>query len=111
MIKLEIAYAAWRRQAFPTGSPVDALDELHADLVLADTWVAESVIPYVKRGIYSPARVDVLGTLSDLRHRAKRLAESVAGEDRDQARKYDEYAHLLEVVYEAFLRGGEEAPP
>jgi len=104
MIEFEKAYAAWRVQAFPIGSGLDALDELHADLALADTWVADTVIPFIERGIYSPAKVDVLGRLSEIRQRAIELAETVGGGDHDLAMEYDAYAHLQETVYQAFLR-------
>jgi hypothetical protein len=104
LIEFEKAYEAWRLRPFPKGSHVDALDELHADLALADTWVAESVVPFIKRGVYSPAQVDVMEILSEVRSRATKLAESVGGADREVAMEYAAYAHLLEIVYEAFLR-------
>jgi len=61
MSDFEAAVATWRSQPFPSGSINDALDELHADLVLADTWVAEAVIPFVDHGALQPAHVDVIG--------------------------------------------------
>ncbi len=72
---LEDAVATWRDQAFPPGSATDALDELHADLALADTWVAESVIPFVEHGLHKPARVDVVTGLRDLGARAGELEQ------------------------------------
>lgn len=48
------AVEAWRREPFPPGSATDALDELHADLALADSWLAEAVIPFVDRGVFEP---------------------------------------------------------
>jgi hypothetical protein len=56
----EISVAAWRDEPFPHGNDTsEALDELHADLVLAETWVAETVPPYVTRGEDQPAQVDI----------------------------------------------------
>jgi hypothetical protein len=76
------------------------LDEVRADLALADTWVAESVIPFVERGQFLPAQVDVLQELRLLRERAATLSSS------DRATECQRYAELLSGVYEAFLREG-----
>jgi hypothetical protein len=92
------AYEAWRRQPIPRGAADDAVDELHAALVLADSWVAESVIPLVERARFVPAELDVLGELTKMRDRAVAL--------RDPARvtEYLTYIELLTDVYGAFLR-------
>jgi len=103
MIEFEEAYSDWRRQPFPTGSHLDALDELHADLALAHAWVAESVIPFIERGRVIPAKVDVIGTLREIRGRSAELAETLGGDESRLAKDYVVYAHLLELVYEGFL--------
>jgi hypothetical protein len=95
------AYTAWRSLPFPPGSTEDTLDELHADLALADTWVADSVIPYVERGIYEPAQVDVLDTLRTLRNRAGALRDR--GPDPGLAGRYIKYVDVLLRVYHEFL--------
>jgi hypothetical protein len=91
------AYAAWRREPFPGGSSDDAADELHADLALADTWVAEAVIPFIESGRSAPAQVDVLGELQALRDRAATL------NDPERAKKYLAYVERLSDVYSGFL--------
>ena len=94
------AFEAWRRVPFPMGSPEDDLDELHADIALADTWVAESVIPFAEQGTFVPAAVDVLHELQALNDRAMRFGET------DPVAEYLAYVGLLADVYEAFLREG-----
>jgi hypothetical protein len=103
MAAFEDAVAIWRHQAFPPGSSSEALAELHADLALADTCVAESVIPFVERGLRKPARVDVVKGLRDLDARAGELEQRSDGADRRLAAAYRDYAAVLLRVYEAFL--------
>ena len=103
MSDFETAYEAWRRQPLPPGSADDSLDELHADLVLADAWVADSVIPYVERGIYQPAQPDVVEELGNLRSRAAKLRERDDGGDPSLAGSYGDYVELLLCVYQGFL--------
>ena len=85
VVDFERAYSAWREQPFPLGSRLDALDEVHADLVLVDTWVAATIIPLVEAGRYHPAQVDVLGKLQEIRHRAIELRK--AGSTVEKPRK------------------------
>ena len=96
-------YRSWRNQPFPPGSSFEALDQLHADLVLADTWVAETVIPFVEHGRHEPAHVDVIGELSKLRDRAVQLASTGHEEAQQLANDYREYVELLARVYQGFL--------
>lgn len=109
MSAFEDVVAAWRDRAFPPGSANDALDELHADLVLADTWVAETVIPFLERGVYDPAQVDVVWALHDLDARAAKLEQASDGADRQLAGAYREYIDCLLRVYEGFLAEGPKA--
>jgi hypothetical protein len=106
----EDAYTSWRGQPFPPGSADDALDELHADLVLADTWVAESVVPFVERGLYQPARIDVIAELRKLRDRAVQLRRDRAGDDAGLCDAYRDYAGLLLRLYEGFIGHGRRDP-
>jgi hypothetical protein len=99
----ETPYASWREQPFPPGSTWDPLDELHADLALADSWVAETVIPFVEHGVNQPANVDVIGTLRDIRNRANILGELGHGDDKRLAQEYSNYAELLQRVYDGYL--------
>lgn len=103
----EAAYVAWRNQAFPPGSADSSLDELHADLALADTWVAESVIPYIERGVYEPAQIDVIDELHSFCNRVDDLKRRGGGGDPILSDTYRDYAELLIRVYESFL---EQAP-
>jgi hypothetical protein len=98
------AVTAWRMLPFPDGGTSDATGELHADLALADTWVAESVLPYVEHGTHDPAKVDVIDTLGDLQRRAVNLARSSDSEERELADAYLGYIEALVRVYEGFLR-------
>jgi hypothetical protein len=102
MADLRSTYDEWRDREFPPGSSCNSLDELHADLALADTWVAESVIPYIDHGRYLPAKVDVPVVLRTLVARAEALERSRPDVARVAA-DYADYARLLERVYNAFL--------
>jgi hypothetical protein len=95
--------AEWRRMPFPPGSSIDTLDELHADLVVADSWVAESAIPYLERGVYDPAEFDVLKELRILRDRAANETALSDEAGRELARRYVVYAEVLIRVYVDFL--------
>lgn len=101
MVNFQEAYASWREQTFPSGSSCDALDEIHADLALADAWVAETVIPFIQHGVYRPAQVDVVGTPEKIRDRAIQLARGVA--------PGDEGAHQPDDPY--FILGTNESLP
>jgi hypothetical protein len=109
MDSFQSAYRAWRGRPFPPGSADDAFDELHADLALADSWVAESVVPYVESGTHQPAKVDVLTELSGLRRRAERLEPAAEGDDAPLAADYCQYIDILMNVYTRFLALGERS--
>jgi hypothetical protein len=97
---LELAVADWRNAPFPPGSGEDDLDELHADLALADTWVAESTIPYLERGVVALPPFDVKSELEKLEHRALSLAEKSAAAERALADSYVRYVGLLIRVFD-----------
>jgi len=99
------AYEAWRCLAFPPGSPNDDLDELHADIALADTWVANSVIPYVTDGVAYTAgdEADIIRDLQNLRSRAETLAMDSVADEVKLALDYLDYVDALLAVFERFI--------
>lgn len=107
MSNFEEVVREWREEPFPRGSAVDALDEVHADLALYDTWVAESVLSYVDRGIWEPAVPDVLSALDELISQVEQLRRT-GSEDEEAASRYLAYGDLLRSVYVAFMREGRE---
>jgi len=109
MSAFEDAYGAWRWCSFPSGSANDEVDELHADLALADVWVADTVIPYVESGIYQPAQVDVLAELTKLRERSDQLASGASPDDAQTVLAYRDYVDLLSAIYEGFLAQGAQS--
>lgn len=102
----EKAVRAWHEAPFPRGSVVDSLDEAHADLVLYDTWVAESVLPYIERGHWEPAVPDVVAALDALTQDIEARRDT-GTEDPEAVSAYLHYAALLRAVYLDFLREGE----
>ncbi len=105
MITLEDAVARWRRTSFPPGSAHDALNELHANLALYDTWVAESVLPFVNQGVWEPVIPDVLAALDGLSGEVSGLRFTKES-DKETAQRYLDYATALRTVYAAFLNAG-----
>jgi len=105
----ERAYSKWREQPFPLGSSLDALDEVHADLALVDTWVAEALIPIVEHGMHRPIQVDPIQKLEEIQDSATELGKSATADERRLAREYVEYADLLRSVYEQFLKKVEDS--
>ena len=101
MSDFEATYHLWRDTAMPPGSVDDTLDELHADIVLADTWVADSVLPLVQYHRYRPARIDVLDRLAVLRDRCDELARQATNGSLLQS--YRSYVVMLIALYEGFL--------
>jgi hypothetical protein len=99
----EELYNAWRSEPFPEGSDDDEVDELHADLALADTNVAAVIVPFVEHGRSQAPAIDVMGSLEALRSRASALREAFDDERKVAISAYDKYAETLESVYRAFL--------
>lgn len=101
-----MAYALWRSEPFPSGSPRDDLDELHADLALVDVWVAEAVVPYAERGLVAPPP-DV-----DIEQAMARLAERLDSRSRGDSdpnstatiAAYSRYLALTSDVLTAYDR-------
>jgi len=91
----------WQKLGFPKGSRDEELDEIHADLALCDSWVAESLVPYLRTGRWTPAIPNVLQTLDDIIARLNQRQKQVY--DRALIDQYLRYAMLLRAVYKGFL--------
>jgi hypothetical protein len=101
MDTFEDKVVAWRNAPFPPGSAHDPLDEAHADLALVETWVADSLLPYIDHQVWRPAVPDVFGALDEIE---RSLAGMDLGpDDRALAGRYVAYVSLLRTAYEAFL--------
>ena len=107
-------YSAWRERAAPKGSEDDALSELHADLMLVDSWLAETIIPVATRRRYVEPKVDISAALKDIVARAEAFKASMSGTQRDEAMSYLSYGEDLERLHAAFCdaleRGGFDRP-
>jgi hypothetical protein len=104
MTALERAYIAWRQHPLPPCSSDDELHEVHTDLALVDTWVAEVVVPFVEQRRYAFTTVDIDGALRGIRERADAAAASGADGDAELAARYRAYADCLKALYEEFER-------
>jgi hypothetical protein len=107
MASLEPSYQQWRAEPFPASNGSDEFGEVHANLVLIDSWVAEYVIPFVERGVTPMPRVDVAGALTDLRQQLADLDLGAAPAKEALALDYSRYVMLLDEVWQAFLRARE----
>jgi hypothetical protein len=92
-------YDLWRRQPFPPGSDVEELDAMHAELAYADAMIADSAIPFVTKGHYSPVPQQALDELDHVLVHARQLEQSDTGGRGRLAAKYKEYAELLRAVW------------
>jgi hypothetical protein len=99
----DLAYARWRSTPFPKGGDPRVYGEIHADVALADSWIAETLLPFVSRRVVNPATIDVIGRLAALRAKIRRLKRQSAPEDHPAADRYLAYVDALSDVYAAFL--------
>jgi hypothetical protein len=108
MNALSQTYLEWRRQPVPEGSTTwDELDELHAAIYVADYRVADDVIPYVEKGVYSPNEaVDVAASLVELHDRALELQSQAKSKDKPLLDEHLRYIGLMRAVYDVFLSEG-----
>ena len=98
-------YRRWRGVPFPHGSHRDDVDELHADLALVDTWVAETVVPYVERGLIAPPpKVDIGAGVQGIRNRVRVLRDGATGEELAILNRYMDYVDLIDELYVAFRK-------
>jgi hypothetical protein len=95
----------WKVIPFPAGSQNDELDDLHARLVLADTWLADSVLPYLRDRTWARPVVDVVGELEAIISASRHFTSASTSEGL-LAAEYRNYADVLMQLYLAFL--GEE---
>ena len=90
----------WLAMPIPTGTADDAVNDFHSDLVLADEWVASTVIPFIKRGEVVPDRIGVSKRLADLGTRM-RAYESPSPSGGAAIASYLDYLDLLIRVFTA----------
>lgn len=79
------------------------LDELRADLALADAWMAQYVTPFVEHRQLTRPEPELATTLRNIRDRAVKLEDLGGERGRRLTREYRRYAELLEQVYTALL--------
>jgi hypothetical protein len=105
IVDFQGAYQAWRARPFPHGSADDEdVDELHADLALADSMLAGPMVTFTKYGDATPASWgNARQKLDQFRERAQALERSTDGNNRRLAHEYDRYAELLANAYESYL--------
>jgi len=97
---------AWRQCLFPTGSSIESIDSLHAELALADSWVAEDIVPFLERGMYKPDADTVMNQLSKLEAKLLRAIEAADMNEKGILTSYLNYCEILEAAYSAFLTIG-----
>lgn len=94
----------WWDTTFPPGSHKPAYDEFKSDLVLADLWVADMVLPFVRHGVVRPDPIGIAAKLEALHERAVDLRlEAVKESDRKLTEWYVDYAARLRDVYTMYL--------
>lgn len=94
----------WWDMTFPPGSHKPAYDDFKADLVLADLWVADMVLPFVRHGVVRPDPIGIPDKLASLHERAVDLRlEALKESDRLLTEWYVEYAATLRDVYAMYL--------
>jgi hypothetical protein len=94
----------WWDMSFPPGSHKPAYDEFKSDLVLADLWVADMVLPFVRHGVVRPDPIGIPAQLAALHERAVALRlEAVKESDRLLTEWYVQYATTLRDLYALYL--------
>ncbi|MCW2856165.1 MAG: hypothetical protein JWR52_1780 [Marmoricola sp.] len=105
MTDLSAAVDAWRSEPFPSGARDDETSELQADVALIDHWVAESVLPFLSHGTYSPAVPDVVSEARQFQQRAGEIARRMTDPAEIAiANACATYLALAIQAYEAFLK-------
>lgn len=99
-------YEDWRSAPFPPGGSSDDANEVHADLVVVDTWIADLVMPFVKEGRLVEQKVDIRAAVDRLLTQCQQLARSDRGEDQILAREYVCYLNRLRALYGVYLQLG-----
>lgn len=94
----------WWETTFPPGSHKPEYDEFKSDLVLADLWVADMVLPFVRHGVVRPDPIGIAAKLIALHERAVDLRlEAMKDSDRKLTEWYVDYAAILRDVYAMYL--------
>lgn len=100
-------YREWRDCPFPKGSSNDALDELHSDLALIDSWIVEELVPYFEDGAVWLSKVDVMDALGRIEARLEGLSYLEGSIEMKLVSEYGEYANLLHRLYAGYIAGRE----
>jgi hypothetical protein len=94
----------WWDATFPPGSHKPEYDEFKSDLVLADLWVSDMVLPFVRHGVVRPDPIGIATELAALHERAVGLRLDAAKDsDRRLTEWYVDYAATLRHVYAMYL--------
>jgi hypothetical protein len=89
----------WLATPFPADGRDPRVNDLHADLALADTWVAEEATPVINgRGRQKPG-IDVSGGLGQLELRLQAVRPAVTDGDRELLDSYLAYLGILVQVH------------
>ena len=99
----DLIYVEWRTRPFPRGSPIGSVDELRADLALADTMVADTVIPWFERGVRAKYPYLDREFIVSVVERSIRLSDSNLGESRRLALEYESYGKALLRVFDEWV--------
>ena len=93
------AYDVWRALAFPKGSPVDEIDEAHADLAYWDAMTFEAIGPMADGSVrYDPGALDFRTGLAALRGRLVAMRDRHHDEEADVLDVYVLYTDALVAV-------------
>jgi len=94
----------WWEMTFPPGSDRADYGEFKSDLVLADLWVADVVLPFVRHGVVRPDPIGIPAQLATLHDRAVALRLGALKEsDRLLTEWYVEYATTLRDLFSLYL--------
>jgi hypothetical protein len=98
--KLRRDYDLLLQAPFPSGSAIDELDAMHAELAYADSMIADSAIPFFTGRRYGGVPDQVIRELDHVILAAGKLQESEVHEIARLAASYKKYAELLMTVYQ-----------
>jgi hypothetical protein len=102
MSKWDETLRRWRSAAFPRGSHLDGVDELHAELAYWDAMVADAAIPLDKGQRVPGGFLDVKAGLAELRMKLE-LCPRDSEEARDRVVRYLKLLEDVEALVEPRL--------
>jgi len=105
----EKVFFEWLSTPFPQGSENDVLDELHADLAFADSMVASTLMPFIRRGIFEKDPYLDRGELLRIIAESKNF-QSDSTEERKAAEKYARYGQTLLAALDAYISARRSEP-